>query len=170
MLIQGGLWSLETALVLQVFAAGRMYELCILDEAYAMLNPAQRHAKSAWLLFNGARSRLASVIHITWLYVLLLLRHMQPIMTSAVALCCLQSSIYVLSMFGSTLSEVMALQRDRFPERQLPWIQTTLSEEILRLNGVVTEGIFRFVCCVATHVFVSRGDPSTEWCSHWGHL
>jgi len=46
-------------------------------------------------------------------------------------------------MFGSSLSEVMELQQDRFPERRLPWIQTTLSEEILRVNGVATEGIFR---------------------------
>jgi len=53
-------------------------------------------------------------------------------------------------MFGSTLTEVMALQRDRFPDRRLPWIQTTLSEEILRLNGVLTEGIFRFVW----HIFI----------------
>ena len=66
----------------------------------------------------------------------------------------LQSSIYMPSMFGSSLSEVMALQRDRFPERQLPWIQTTLSEEILRLNGVVTEGIFRFVSCIITHTCI----------------
>jgi len=56
-----------------------------------------------------------------------------------------QSSIYQPSMFGSTLSEVMALQHDRFPGRRLPWIQTMLSEEILRLNGVETEGIFRLV-------------------------
>ena len=54
-----------------------------------------------------------------------------------------QVSIYVPSMFGSSLSEVMELQQDRFPERRLPWIQTTLSEEILRVNGVATEGIFR---------------------------
>jgi len=63
----------------------------------------------------------------------------------------LQSSIYTPSMFGSSLPEVMALQLDRFPERQLPWIQTTLSEEILRLNGVVTEGIFRFVLLLCTY-------------------
>jgi len=59
--------------------------------------------------------------------------------------CEYQSSIYVPSMFGSSLAEVMILQQDRFPNRQLPWIQTTLSEEILSLNGVITEGIFRLV-------------------------
>ena len=48
-------------------------------------------------------------------------------------------------MFGATLEEVMAMQRTRFPERRLPWIQTILSEEVLRLNGSQTEGIFRSV-------------------------
>lgn len=47
------------------------------------------------------------------------------------------------SMFGSRLEEVMALQRDRFPDRCLPWVQTTLSEAVLRLHGAQTEGIFR---------------------------
>lgn len=46
-------------------------------------------------------------------------------------------------MFGSTLEEVMAMQRTRYPERRLPWIQTTLSEEVLKLNGAQIEGIFR---------------------------
>ncbi|XP_017057126.1 hornerin isoform X2 [Drosophila ficusphila] len=47
------------------------------------------------------------------------------------------------SMFGNTLSEVMELQKDKFPFRKLPWIQTTLSEHVLLLNGKQTEGIFR---------------------------
>ena len=55
----------------------------------------------------------------------------------------LQTSIYTASMFGSTLNEVMEMQRQRFPHRQLPWIQSVLSEEVLRLNGAQTEGIFR---------------------------
>ena len=46
-------------------------------------------------------------------------------------------------MFGSTLAEVMSLQKERYPERRLPWIQTALSEEVIRLNGAQTEGIFR---------------------------
>ena len=46
-------------------------------------------------------------------------------------------------MFGSSLDEIMAMQADRFPDRQLPWIQTTLSEEVLRLDGARIEGIFR---------------------------
>ncbi|XP_043651485.1 hornerin [Drosophila teissieri] len=47
------------------------------------------------------------------------------------------------SMFGNTLSEVMDLQKEKFPFRKLPWIQTTLSEHVLLLNGKQTEGIFR---------------------------
>lgn len=46
-------------------------------------------------------------------------------------------------MFGTTLEEVMAMQRSRYPEKRLPWIQTTLSEEVLKLKGAQTEGIFR---------------------------
>lgn len=46
-------------------------------------------------------------------------------------------------MFGNTLSEVMALQKDRFPNRQLPWVQVALSQQILALSGRETEGIFR---------------------------
>lgn len=46
-------------------------------------------------------------------------------------------------MFGNTLQEVMNLQRDKYPDRQLPWAQVVLSEQILRLDGASTEGIFR---------------------------
>ena len=46
-------------------------------------------------------------------------------------------------MFGSSLEEVMALQKERYPDSQLPWVQTRLSEEVLGLNGDQTEGIFR---------------------------
>ncbi|KAK2724854.1 hypothetical protein QYM36_001355 [Artemia franciscana] len=51
--------------------------------------------------------------------------------------------IFRPSMFGNTLEEIMSVQRERFPHRKLPWIQTTLSEEVLRLQGASTEGIFR---------------------------
>ncbi|XP_058129012.1 hornerin isoform X2 [Anopheles coustani] len=54
-----------------------------------------------------------------------------------------REQIFRDSMFGNKLDEVMALQKDRFPDRQLPWIQTTLSEQVLLLNGKQTEGIFR---------------------------
>lgn len=48
------------------------------------------------------------------------------------------------SMFGSALQEVLTMQKERYPERQLPWVQTRLSEEVLALNGDQTEGIFRW--------------------------
>ena len=54
-----------------------------------------------------------------------------------------QLQIFRASMFGATLSEVMALQRDRFPQRELPWIQTTLTRQVLIRGGTMTEGIFR---------------------------
>ncbi|XP_047526886.1 rho GTPase-activating protein 39 [Vanessa atalanta] len=51
--------------------------------------------------------------------------------------------IFRQSMFGNTLAEVMALQRERFPQRALPWVQTALSQQVLALHGRDTEGIFR---------------------------
>lgn len=54
-----------------------------------------------------------------------------------------KKSIYAMSMFGSTLSEIMVMQSSQFPKHKLPWIQTVLSELVLRLNGARTEGIFR---------------------------
>ncbi|XP_021713386.1 hornerin isoform X2 [Aedes aegypti] len=54
-----------------------------------------------------------------------------------------REQIFRDSMFGNTLGEVMELQKDKFPDLQLPWIQTTLSEQVLLLNGKQTEGIFR---------------------------
>ncbi|XP_034941169.1 uncharacterized protein RhoGAP93B [Chelonus insularis] len=51
--------------------------------------------------------------------------------------------IFRASMFGATLSEVMALQKDRFPQRDLPWVQTTLTRQVLMRGGTMTEGIFR---------------------------
>ncbi|XP_054714725.1 rho GTPase-activating protein 39-like [Uloborus diversus] len=56
-----------------------------------------------------------------------------------------QSRIQIFrpSMFGNLLEEVMALQENKYPNRSLPWIQTTLSEAVLKLNGAQTEGIFR---------------------------
>jgi len=46
-------------------------------------------------------------------------------------------------MFGNNLEEVMEVQKERYPQRKLPWVQTTLSEEVLRLQGAQTEGVFR---------------------------
>lgn len=52
-------------------------------------------------------------------------------------------SLFRPSMFGSTLQEIMLMQKERYPDNKLPWVQTTLSEEVLRLGGAQTEGIFR---------------------------
>ncbi|XP_067615193.1 rho GTPase-activating protein 39-like isoform X2 [Eurosta solidaginis] len=46
-------------------------------------------------------------------------------------------------MFSNTIAKVIDLQKDTFPFRKLPWIQTTLAEHVLLLNGKQTEGIFR---------------------------
>lgn len=54
-----------------------------------------------------------------------------------------KNAIFTPSMFGSSLEEVMELQKERYPDNQLPWVQTRLSEEVLGLNGDQTEGIFR---------------------------
>ncbi|XP_065112555.1 rho GTPase-activating protein 39 isoform X1 [Paramisgurnus dabryanus] len=54
-----------------------------------------------------------------------------------------RNAIFRPSMFGSSLEEVMAMQKERYPDHQLPWVQTRLSEEVLGLNGDQTEGIFR---------------------------
>lgn len=58
-----------------------------------------------------------------------------------------KNAVFSPSMFGSALQEVMSMQKERYPDRQLPWVQTRLSEEVLALNGDQTEGIFR---CPAT--------------------
>lgn len=55
-----------------------------------------------------------------------------------------RNAIFSPSLFGSSLEEVMAFQKERYPDRQLPWVQTRLSEEVLCLNGDQTEGIFRW--------------------------
>jgi hypothetical protein len=39
----------------------------------------------------------------------------------------------------------MVLQRERFSERKLPWVLVTLADEVLKLGGETTLGIFRFV-------------------------
>ncbi|XP_066873772.1 rho GTPase-activating protein 39 isoform X5 [Kogia breviceps] len=54
-----------------------------------------------------------------------------------------QNAVFSPSLFGSALQEVMSMQKERYPDRQLPWVQTRLSEEVLALNGDQTEGIFR---------------------------
>ena len=37
-------------------------------------------------------------------------------------------------MFGGTLLETLNIQKDKFPNRRLPWILTTLTEQILGIE------------------------------------
>uniref|UniRef100_A0A8U8AHU9 Uncharacterized protein n=1 Tax=Geospiza parvula TaxID=87175 RepID=A0A8U8AHU9_GEOPR len=54
-----------------------------------------------------------------------------------------KNAVFNPSMFGSSLQDIVAMQKERYPDRQRPWVQTRLSEEVLALNGDQTEGIFR---------------------------
>ncbi|GJQ67979.1 hypothetical protein Trydic_g10642 [Trypoxylus dichotomus] len=54
-----------------------------------------------------------------------------------------RTQIFQASLFGNTLREVMQLQAARWPSRKLPWPQVELSQQVLRLQGLSTEGIFR---------------------------
>ena len=71
-----------------------------------------------------------------------------------------QIQIFRPSMFGSTLDEIMNLQKERFPHYRLPWLQTTLSEQILRLQGTQTEGIFRYVHYYSICIIIQRSMDS----------
>lgn len=72
-----------------------------------------------------------------------------------------KNAVFSPSMFGSALQEVMSMQKERYPDRQLPWVQTRLSEEVLALNGDQTEGIFR--CHANSRPWVWR-EGGTEVC------
>lgn len=54
------------------------------------------------------------------------------------------------------------MQKERYPDRQLPWVQTRLSEEVLALNGDQTEGIFR--CLTNPRLWVGKG---SKVCVHY---
>ena len=47
------------------------------------------------------------------------------------------------SKFGVSLTKTMELQREKFPDVQLPWTLTALGDKIIELKGTETEGIFR---------------------------
>ena len=46
-------------------------------------------------------------------------------------------------MFGISLQKLLVIQKEKFPELEIPWIQKELTKEIIRLGGFTTEGIFR---------------------------
>ena len=52
------------------------------------------------------------------------------------------------SVFGVSLEEIMGLQKETYPDLKIPWIQKSLFEYVIRLNGHLTEGIFRLVTVV----------------------
>ena len=54
----------------------------------------------------------------------------------------------------------MELQRERFPDRKLPWIAVVLAEEVLRLEGEKVEGIFRWERPLTLNVSLSPVDWS----------
>ncbi|XP_063311848.1 rho GTPase-activating protein 39-like isoform X1 [Pelobates fuscus] len=54
-----------------------------------------------------------------------------------------RNAIQTPSLFGSSLEEIMERQREVYPDRRLPWVQTQLSQQVLNLGGERTEGIFR---------------------------
>ncbi|KAG9473816.1 hypothetical protein GDO78_004232 [Eleutherodactylus coqui] len=54
-----------------------------------------------------------------------------------------RQAILTPSLFGSSLEEIMERQREVYPDRRLPWVQTQLSLQVLALGGERTEGIFR---------------------------
>jgi hypothetical protein len=47
------------------------------------------------------------------------------------------------SMFGGTLEDILEAQEAKVPGQVLPWVITTLTNTVLKLNGLQTEGIFR---------------------------
>ncbi|CAG5094744.1 Oidioi.mRNA.OKI2018_I69.XSR.g13831.t1.cds [Oikopleura dioica] len=51
--------------------------------------------------------------------------------------------LYHESMFGISLQKLLVIQKEKFPELEIPWIQKELTKEIIRLGGFTTEGIFR---------------------------
>lgn len=51
-----------------------------------------------------------------------------------------RDQIFVSSMFGNTIEEVVELQKDRYPERRLPWIQVTLSEQVSNMSRRCVNG------------------------------
>lgn len=47
------------------------------------------------------------------------------------------------SVFGSTLEDIMKLQKDVYPSLTIPVVLTCLSDKIIKTNGLQSEGIFR---------------------------
>ena len=48
-------------------------------------------------------------------------------------------------MFGGTLAEILDIQKDKFPNRRLPWILTTLTDQILGRKEDIQNTISWFI-------------------------
>lgn len=46
-------------------------------------------------------------------------------------------------MFGTSLEEVMEMQKEKFPQHRMPWVVQALVDAVVELQGPTTEGIFR---------------------------
>ena len=64
--------------------------------------------------------------------------------------------IFRPSMFGGTLQETLNIQRDKFPARRLPWILTTLTEQIMGMSSLYTFVFYAKSCPLFSH----------EWFEH----
>ena len=53
--------------------------------------------------------------------------------------------IFRPSMFGGTLAETLDIQKDKFPNRRLPWILTTLTDQILGRKEDIQNTISWFI-------------------------
>ena len=49
------------------------------------------------------------------------------------------------SYFGALLQDIMLAQQQACPNLRLPWLVPALCEQVIRLGGLTTEGIFRSV-------------------------
>lgn len=49
-------------------------------------------------------------------------------------------------MFGGVLEDIYEIQDKKGHPSKLPWVVTVLSDTVLKLKGLQTEGIFRYVC------------------------
>jgi hypothetical protein len=54
-----------------------------------------------------------------------------------------QQAAFTKSVFGQTLTEILDMQRDTYPDEEVPHIVHFLTEAILELDGKNTEGLFR---------------------------
>lgn len=74
-----------------------------------------------------------------------------------------QEQIFRDSMFGNTIQEVMELQKQRFPDRKLPWVQVTLSKQVSPSNALAClPALLRYdYHCIG---------PEVEWIPNWRNI